>query len=896
MHTSFRNQWLRVLRQPVAVFGFGLVAVIWLAAALQIETERVANRKDIEDDTANLARVFEQNVIRSISEVDQTLRYLRRSYERGGPKADWVALINEEYAASEQTLQLAVINRHGTLIANNLGPQPPQPVNLGDREHFRVHADTNEDRLFISKPLVGRASNKWSVQFTRRINAPDGTFDGVLVASLDPSFFSRSYNTVSLGSGSGIALVGTDGVVRVGTGTYAVELGAMFEDRKLLSAVATSPIGTYLSQANSTGRQRIISYRLVPGYPLMVVVAVDEIQPDSQWMRNRRYYVAGALVLTLLILLSLVRAFKNSRRYDKARLALAASEAHLRRKSLELELTLEHMNQGILMVDSDAKIAVINNRCLELLELSKETIKTDMSYPELIDRLATTGEFTEGTVEPEVLDYIRNSVAIDPVPVYERIRPNGTVLEVSTQGLPDGGFVRTLTDITNRRRQEAQIIHLAHHDSLTDLSNRTAFREELERAFASISDGVNFALHLIDLDRFKSVNDTLGHPIGDKLLKAVGARLRTKIRFGDVAARFGGDEFAVIQFGLQFGLVEPQEAVMVAQRMCEALSKPFEIDGHTIEIGGSVGVAIASKNCRSTQELLTSADLALYAAKGDGRGTYRLYHDDMNAVARARRTLEANLKTAIAEEQFELHYQPINAAGTRIVTGYEGLLRWRHPERGLVAPMEFIPIAEETGLIIQIGKWVLTKACSDMAQRPGALKVAVNLSPVQFKNPALIEIVKNALAKSGLSPSRLEVEITESTLMQRDALTIKQLEQLRALGVKIAMDDFGTGYSSLSYLQHYPIDCIKIDRSFVGALGKQPSATAIVRAITTLASSLGMTTIAEGVETELQLETLTILGCTEVQGYFFSPPRPANEILPQPMSPNNEAKGETRAA
>jgi diguanylate cyclase (GGDEF)-like protein len=515
-----------------------------------------------------------------------------------------------------------------------------------------------------------------------------------------------------------------------------------------------------------------------------------------------------------------------------------------------------------------------------------------MSYSEMIDRLAAAGEYSEGTVAPEVLDYIRNSVAIDPVPVYERIRPNGTVLEISTQALPDGGFVRTLTDITNRRRQEAQIIYLARHDSLTDLSNRAAFREELERAFAFISDSSNFALHLIDLDRFKSVNDTLGHPMGDKLLKAVGARLRTKVRFGDVAARFGGDEFAVIQFGL----VEPEEAAMVAQRMCEALSKPFDIDGRTIEIGGSVGVAIASKLSRSIQELLTSADLALYAAKADGRGTYRLYHDDMNAVARARRTLEASLKTAIAEEQFELHYQPINAAGTRIVTGYEGLLRWRHPERGLVAPMEFIPIAEETDLIIQIGKWVINKACSDMAQRPSPLKVAVNLSPVQFKNPALIELVKNALARSGLAPSRLEVEITESTLMQRDAVTIKQLEALRALGVQIAMDEFGTGYSSLSYLQHYPIDCIKIDRSFVGALGKQPSATAIVRAITTLASSLGMTTIAEGVETELQLETLAILGCAEVQGYFFSPPRPANEILPQPMSPNDEDKGETRAA
>jgi diguanylate cyclase (GGDEF)-like protein len=428
----------------------------------------------------------------------------------------------------------------------------------------------------------------------------------------------------------------------------------------------------------------------------------------------------------------------------------------------------------------------------------------------------------------------------------------------------------------SRRRYEKKIEDIAHHDVLTGLANRALFREEIQRAIAGSVDGQEFALHLIDLDGFKQVNDTHGHPFGDALLRAVSERLRSNLRHIDFAARLGGDEFAIIQAGVR----SDHSASALAERVCRVLAESYEIEGSLVSIGASAGIALSLTDGRDMSDLLKAADLALYAAKADGRGRYRFYSQELDAKAEARRQIEAGLKLALINNELVVHYQPIVAIETSEPIAYEALVRWQHPERGLVPPIEFITIAEETGLIVRLGEYVLRQSCIDMAARCGNARIAVNISPVQFRDPDLIVMIRDALRTSRLAPDRLEIEITESTLMRKDDRTIAHLQDLRALGVKIAMDDFGTGYSSLSYLQTYPIDCIKIDRSFVMTLGESGDASAIVRAITTLATSLGMTTVAEGVETKQQRDTLQALGCTKAQGYYFGRPLPAADALP----------------
>jgi diguanylate cyclase (GGDEF)-like protein len=378
----------------------------------------------------------------------------------------------------------------------------------------------------------------------------------------------------------------------------------------------------------------------------------------------------------------------------------------------------------------------------------------------------------------------------------------------------------------------------------------------------------------LDLDHFKSINDTLGHSAGDELLKTIAERLRTCVRDVDTVARLGGDEFAIIQTSIE----EPLEAAFLAQQIQEVIRRPCDFHGRKMVVDVSIGIALSPNDGTDADELLKKADLALYGAKADGRGTYRFFEPEMDARMRAWHTLENDLRNAIASGQLTLLYQPVVDLARDEISGVEALLRWKHPERGMIPPDDFIPIAEETGLIAQIGEWVLRTACADAARWPSDIRIAVNLSPAQLTGKNFVQMVVNALAMSGIPATRLELEITESLLMQNTFATLATLHQLRDLGVRIAMDDFGTGYSSLSYLRSFPFDKIKIDRSFIGDLSDKEDAVAIVRAVTRLARSFKMATTAEGVETEQQLACVRELGCNEMQGYLFSPPRPAFEI------------------
>jgi diguanylate cyclase (GGDEF)-like protein len=440
--------------------------------------------------------------------------------------------------------------------------------------------------------------------------------------------------------------------------------------------------------------------------------------------------------------------------------------------------------------------------------------------------------------------------------------------------MADGGWVATHQDITEQRRSEAKIAHMALHDALTDLPNRLLLSERLEHALARVKRGEVVATHLLDLDLFKHVNDTLGHAVGDKLLQAVAGRLLAVARETDTVARMGGDEFAIVQVALE----RPAEATTLAERVIEAIREPYQIDGHQVVIGTSVGIAIGPNDGVDPDQLLRNADLALYRAKSDGRGAFRFFEPGMDVKLKARRAMENDLRKALAAGEFELHYQPVVCLAGKGITGLEALIRWRHSEKGMISPGEFIPLAEEIGFIVRIGEWVIRQACATAAGWPDHTTIAVNVSPTQFRHPGLVQVVVGALAASGLPARRLEIEITESVLLEDSDKTLATLFRLRELGVRIAMDDFGTGYSSLSYLQSFPFDRIKIDRSFVKDITVASGSLNIVRAVAAMARGLGMAATAEGVETQEQMEAVRSEGCTEMQGFFFSKPRPASEI------------------
>ncbi|MDQ2802759.1 MAG: EAL domain-containing protein, partial [Pseudomonadota bacterium] len=440
--------------------------------------------------------------------------------------------------------------------------------------------------------------------------------------------------------------------------------------------------------------------------------------------------------------------------------------------------------------------------------------------------------------------------------------------------LEGGGWVTTCEDITERRRSEKRIAHMARHDALTGLPNRLLFRDRMDEAVARLGRGEAFALLYLDLDNFKTVNDALGHAVGDQLLRAVTDRLQACLREVDTVARLGGDEFAVILPGT----ANADAARQIARRLINVVGDRLEIGGHAIAVGVSIGVALAPGDGATADTLLMHADLALYRAKAEGRGVVCFYEPELSTRIEARRTLEADLLQALTRDEFELYYQPIVNLDSMTVVGFEALIRWNHPRHGLVPPNHFIPLAEETGLILRLGAWVLQAACAQAAGWPEPVKVAVNLSPVQFRDAGLVPCIKQALDESGLPPERLELEITEAAILRESEATLAALSEIRMLGVRIAFDDFGTGFSSLSYLHRFAFDKIKIDQSFVRDLCSSPSAAAIVRAIAGLGGSLRLVTTAEGVETAEQMRALRLVGCTEAQGYLFSKPRPNSEV------------------
>ncbi len=551
----------------------------------------------------------------------------------------------------------------------------------------------------------------------------------------------------------------------------------------------------------------------------------------------------------------------------------AAAVIQVREQHRRFNAALNNMSQGLCMIDAEHNVIVCNRRYLEIFGFSPDKIKPGISMRAVMEHTVEIGNQKDMNAAELYENYIRR-LAAGRASIHRHLA-DGRVLEVVNEPMPEGGWVVTYEDVTERYRTEQNIARMARHDSLTDLPNRLLFREKMAEGLARVAAGGEaMALFCLDLDNFKTINDTLGHPIGDTLLRAVGERLRAVVGADDTIARLGGDEFAILQ-----AASSPYAAEALAGRVVDVLASPIVVEGHEINTGLSVGIALAPNDGLAADHLMKCADLALYRAKAEGRGLFRFFEPDMDARIQRRRALEIDLRRALGAGEFHLVYQPLLNLATNALTGMEALVRWEHPERHAVLPAEFIPVAEETGLIVPLGEWVLRRACSEAAHWPDSVRVAVNFSPVQFRNRGLVAMVTQALAAAGLPPTRLEIEITEAELLQKDEMTVAMLHQLRALGVRISMDDFGTGYSSLSYLRSFPFDKIKIDRSFIADIERNGESQAIIRAIAELGASLGIATTAEGIENQEQLELVRRAGCTEVQGYLLSPPRAAAEVL-----------------
>ncbi|MCW5720660.1 MAG: EAL domain-containing protein [Devosia sp.] len=559
----------------------------------------------------------------------------------------------------------------------------------------------------------------------------------------------------------------------------------------------------------------------------------------------------------------------QNRMLGRAQAVLVQKERSLAVQNARFDAALDAMSLGLCLLDAQHRIIVHNPQFLTILGLDAESATTGTPLADLIaPELLPDGIGRRARKQAETGS--KDDIAVLNDHNYQM--PDGTVVMVAHEPMAEGGWVCAFEDVTERHRAQSRVVHMAHHDALTDMPNRVLFWDSITQALRAPNDRTRpFAVLYLDLDRFKEVNDTLGHPVGDALLRHVAERLARTASPKDIVARLGGDEFAVFH-RCQDGSVD--SARTLSERLITAIGRPYHIDGHEIVVSTSVGIAMAPADGSDTDQLMKNADLALYCAKAEGPAAYRFFSPMMEEALHSKRRLEADLRHSISQGHFEMHYQPLICLETRKIVAGEALMRWRHPERGLISPGDFIPLAEETGSIGALGAWALQQACKDALNWPETVRLSVNLSPGQFRDPELAGSIEAIVAASTLDPRRLELEITESVLLENNAANTAALHQLRALGMTIALDDFGTGYSSLSYLQRFPFDKIKIDQSFVRNLEDRPESFAIVQSMAALGRSLNMATTAEGVETKAQLDIISRAGCLEAQGYYFSPPVP----------------------
>ena len=866
-------------RNPLNLLILGgvlLIAAIAIGTSFTIISFRQRTLLNSERELQNTVLLLARHFDRELDNLDAIQRDFVRRVQATGirtPEAFDRQMSGDEAhnalkifaSASPATARVNVFDANGQLINSSVS-WPLPAINIADRDYFKqFKADPRSPDVVIA-PVRSRFVGGWTTVVARKIAAPDGTFLGVVSRGMPPANFETFFESLSLGEGSAISMMHRDGTMLARYPHNEALLGQNLNNAPVEQLLRGSDFGTTRLASPVDGEYRLASARALSEFPLSVVATMKVSTALADWRAQTRFLIAAAALSALVIALTLllvVRKLSAQHQNSERRLALEKER---------LDTAINNMAQGLVLYDKDSRIVLLNQRYLELFQLPPEAVKPGMHFRELIAYRKSIGSF-KGDVDAFCHNVMRN-VSLNQASHNVVETDDGCTIETVVQPLNSGGWVTTQEDVTERRRAERQIAHLAHYDALTDLPNRVLFRERLDLEMERIRRGEQLAMLYIDIDEFKAVNDSLGHPVGDELLKAVATRLRSCIRETDFVARLGGDEFAIVQTGVE----QPSDVMGLVKRIYDAIREPYECLGHNLMTDASIGIALAPHDGTDLDQLLKSADLAMYGAKADGRRTYRFFEAEMDARVKARRTLELDMRQAIADGAFELHYQPVVNLRRDAVVGCEALLRWRHPVRGMISPAEFIPIAEETGLICEIGDWALATACAEAMNWPPNIRLAVNVSPVQFRSHAFSLKVANVLATTGLAPSRLELEITEAVLIRDDDAALNLLQHLRNIGVRIALDDFGTGYSSLSYLRRFPFDKIKIDRCFVDGIDGSDGSSAIVQAVINIANAQNMTTTAEGIETEPQREMLRDLGCTEMQGFLFSRPLPVEGI------------------
>jgi diguanylate cyclase (GGDEF)-like protein len=855
--------------------GVGIVLAIMAGTGFLVLQFRDRTVETAERDLANTAQLLSRHFDQQLSDLQhvhqEVVEYVRgagidtaQAFDRSMSTPAIHEMLRTKLQAFPYVGAFNLFSTSGKLINSTHGWPVPDISNT-DRAYFKDFMSGRPVPDIIVEAGKSKVTGRWTTILARRITGRNGEIIGLASRGVEPSHFEDFCASLALDDATTVSMVHRDGTI---IARYP------HDDRLIGRNIASMPLFQRVLAENGAasgsftsigqGEERLGAMKPMANFPIMVVASTTSDHALANWWAQTKlqFWAALLAVIVVVVVISLiVRQLK--RQHEAVRLQLVEQGQHL-------DTAINNMTLGLLLFNAAGYLVICNQSYIDMFGLSPDVVKPGCSLRDLILHRQQLGSFA-GDVDAYCAKFI--DPHNDEIRDTEIDIPDGRRIKLIYKRSPDGGWATTLEDITERSRFEARIEHLAHYDALTDLPNRTLFQRHAEKMVAQLP-ATPFAILYIDIDEFKGINDSLGHLIGDEFLRAVALRLRGCVGDKDFVARLGGDEFAIVQFG-----AGDQDVVgPLVDRVYAALRTPFECHGHRLSADASIGVAIAPRDGSALTSLLKSADLAMYAAKAAGRRTHRFFEAGMETEANSRRELERDMRGALAEGGFEIHYQPLIDVASEAIVGCEALLRWRHPRRGMISPAEFVPIAEETGLIQEIGQWVLDTACHEAATWPADIRIAVNVSPVQFKSQTLALNVASALAKSGLDPRRLELEITEAVLIGDDEAALSTFAQLRALGVHIALDDFGTGYSSLRYLHRFPFDKIKIDRSFVKEGADGTGASSIIRAVVGIAAERDMITTAEGVETRTQLETVRSLGCTQMQGYLFSKPKPTQEI------------------